>query len=291
MIQKFILGFGILAWAASAGATVFTIHEGDHYSTPRMLRLFSGTRMDLSVQFDESALYQFTGAAAADQGDTNKLYGFSDCLDSHMENSARFGWRDVGGQIEIRAFTHKDGKFSSVPIKFIEPNHIYSASISLSPDRRSYLYEFDGTQVTMERGCEQDRARGYHLQPYFGGNQAAPHEVRIRVNSSGALAPVLADFPYSNPMTGAGFKMRIHAFQSVAFFVRIYDVLGNLVWESSKESFSGEFKGEMSYQVDRYLPPGTYFVAPYGITPEGEVLRAGVNTRNSGDVYHLVVQR
>jgi hypothetical protein len=256
-----------------------------------MIRLFSGTRMDLSVQFDDSAFYQFTGSASGDQGDTNKLYGFSDCFDSHTENSARFGWRDLGGKIEIRAFTHKDGRFSSVPIKTIEPNHIYAASISLSPDRRSYLYEFDGTQVSMERGCDQDRAQGYHLQPYFGGNQVAPHEVRIRVNSSGALAPVFADFPYSNPMTGSGFKMRVQAFDSVAFFVRIYDSFGNRVWESSKENLGGNFKGDMSFQVDTFLSSGTYYVVPFGITEEGEVLRAGTNINASSEAYRLMVFR
>ena len=296
MIQKFMLGFGILGlatlgWAATAHATVFTIDEGAHYSTPRLVRLFSGTRMDLSVQFDASAFYQFTGAGISDQGDTNKLYGFSDCLDSHLENSARFGWRDLGGQIEIRAFTHKDGKFSSVPIKTIEPNHVYSGSISLSADRRNYIYEFDGAQVTMERGCDQERARGYHLQPYFGGNQSAPHRVRIRVNSSGELAPIFADFPYSNPMTGSGFRMRVHAFQAVTFFVRIYDLFGNQVWESSKESLSGGFKGDLNFQVDAFLPKGVYFVVPFGITTEGDVLRAGTNINASGDVYRLMVQR
>jgi|GEM_PF-2447547 len=286
-ILVFIFGFILTSTLTQAEARLYTIHEGDHVSTPRVVRFFSGTKMKLSFVFDSSAFYELTGAAAADQLDTSKLYGFSDCKSHHSENSARLGWRNHQGKIEIMTFTHRGGKFYYDLLTTVEPNRVNQASISLSEDRKSYIYEVNGTQATVERGCEDPKAIGYALQPYFGGNQVAPQEIRIRVDVADEVAPVVADVPYPTILNGGAFKMKVSAEEGVSFFVRLYDLTGRKTWESSRELLEPGAETVMNYQVTESLQSGMYLLVPYATTKEGVDLRAALSPSVSGDAYRV----
>jgi hypothetical protein len=61
-------------------------------------------------------------------------------------------------------------------------DRFYDYNIKLSSDRKKYVFSFNGQQVEMERGCSKNKATGYRLYPYFGGNQVAPHKITIELN-------------------------------------------------------------------------------------------------------------
>ena len=282
--------FGVLI-SGLAQAREYTIKRGNHYSTPRVVRFFSGTKMSLSFVFDESANYEFTGAAASDQLDINKLYGFSDCKSHHSENSARIGWRSNQGKIEIMAFTHRAGKFYYESLGFVEPNRVNQGSISLSDDKKSYIYEMNEAKLVVDRGCDDGKAVGYALQPYFGGNQSAPQDIRIRVDAAGELAPVFADFPYPTVLNGGAFKMKVAAEEGVSFFVKLFDSYGRKVWESSRQTLEAGSEQILDYQVTEVLSGGFYVVVPYATTTDGVEMRAAISPKASGEAYRLMVPR
>ncbi len=271
-----------------AQATLFTIHEGDHYSTPKVVRVFRGDRMDLSVGFDESARYDF-GPNQPDQADTNKLYGFSDCRSGHMTNSARFGWRYFEGQLQIMAFTHKNGVFSSKYITSIEPNQTYQASISLSADHERYVYEFNGVTTEMERGCDDRVAFGYHVYPYFGGNQTAPHDVRIRVDLGDEVGPAWVDLPYPNPVVDRKFKLKVNASKSVYLYLKVYDVSGRLVWNSPRLPVQAGSEVALGFEVPLGFASGLYLAVPVTVDESGTELRAGLTNRTSENALRILV--
>ena len=101
------------------GFEVFTIPAGAHNSIIRN-EVFEGSGIDIKVVFDESAIY--TLDVASDQGDINKLVGFSDCTQDHQSESARFGWRWFNSELQIIAYTYREGDLSfelmgSIPFK------------------------------------------------------------------------------------------------------------------------------------------------------------------------------
>ena len=278
-------------WAGKTQAREFLIKKGDHHSSPKVVRFVSGTSMKLSFVFDESANYEFTGAAASDQLDTNKLYGFSDCKSHHSENSARLGWRSNQGKIEIMAFTHRAGKFYYDSLGFVEPNRMNQGSISLSNDKKNYIYQMNETKLTVHRGCEDAKAVGHALQPYFGGNQTAPQDVHIRVDVAGELAPVFADFPYPTILNGGAFKMKVTAEEELAFFVRVYDSFGRKILESSKQVLESGTEQVLDFQVAEPTAGFFLLVVPYAITRDGLELKAAINPEASGEAYRVLVPR
>jgi hypothetical protein len=181
-VFSLVFMFCSTVYSSGAFATNFVIKKGGHESSPRSVQVFNSTGMSFSARFDKSAVYEFSGSAANDQYDINKLYGFSDCLTDHMKNSARFGWNWVNGQLQIHAFVHRDGKFYYKKIGVAHLDRFYDYNIKLSSDRKKYVFSFNGQQVEMERGCSKNKATGYRLYPYFGGNQVAPHKITIELN-------------------------------------------------------------------------------------------------------------
>ena len=70
--------------------TTFVIKKGQHRST-RALNYNKQTTFDWSIEFDSSAIYKTVDSL--NQMDINKLIGWSDCGEDHIESSIRFGWR------------------------------------------------------------------------------------------------------------------------------------------------------------------------------------------------------
>lgn len=42
-----------------------------------------------------------------------------------------------------------------------------------------YVFEMNGKKELMKRTCTEDSTSAYQLFPYFGGDEAAPHDVHI----------------------------------------------------------------------------------------------------------------
>jgi hypothetical protein len=157
--------------------TTFTIKEGKHRSITA-LRYSKDTVFKWNVKFDSSAIYR--SVDSLNQYDINKLIGWSDCGDSHTESSIRFGWRWLNDSLEIHWFKHEQGKFSFDLIKRVTLNeeHYYELTVF----RWDYKLVVDGTHVYVPRNCVRDRRR-YQLYPYFGGNETAPHNIKIQIKN------------------------------------------------------------------------------------------------------------
>ena len=91
------------------GFEIFTISQGNHSSILRN-EPFTGTGIRVTAIFDESA--EYTLDVASDQADINKLVGFSDCHQDHQSESARIGWRWYQDQLQLLAYTYREGQLS-----------------------------------------------------------------------------------------------------------------------------------------------------------------------------------
>lgn len=145
----------------------FIIPQGKHSALFNLKSLFEGiiywkpTRMTLTFKFDESAKYSTTGE---DGDDWNKLGGFS--RGWHHQNSVRIGWRwnDAMGKVELCTYRYINGtrKFEKLGYASIGETEFFTVQIH------------DGKLPSW----------GYKLHPYFGGNEKAPHEIKIRLRYS-----------------------------------------------------------------------------------------------------------
>lgn len=127
--------------------------------------------------FDDSAVYETIDPR--NQGDINKLYGFSDCGSHHHTNSARFGWRWFEGALQIFAYTYADGERAWAYLGDATIGE--QADYALTVDGAAYVFTFGGVTARLPRGCAGDGGVKYRLYPYFGGDEVAPHDITIRI--------------------------------------------------------------------------------------------------------------
>lgn len=157
------------------GYRTYTIKEGKHRST-YSYQTSRDKVFEWSVIFDSSAIY--TTEDPANQYAINKLIGWSDCGEDHMDYSIRFGWRWLNDSLEIHWFQHTHGQFSFAKIcnvSLCEPHNYY---LSLEGD--TYSLGVDGVYVSTSRSCIHDYKK-YKLYPYFGGEESAPHDIKIKI--------------------------------------------------------------------------------------------------------------
>lgn len=160
-----------------SGFEIFTISSGQHSSIVRTEE-FQGQGINVIVRFDESAAYTLQNPN--DQADINKLVGFSDCGQHHQSESARFGWRWYEDELQILAYAYLEGDLSYELMGAIPINQDIDLSIAIEDGR--YLFSGTGLQsVGMPRTGDCETGEKYWLWPYFGGNEPAPHTVRIEL--------------------------------------------------------------------------------------------------------------
>ena len=159
----------------TAGFTEYIIPAGAQYSNNEGTVAVKTTEYKFEVYFDSSAIYTLP---AADQHDINKLSGFADNAAIHLQYSARFGWRWSDTRLRLFGFVHNAGVIQEKEIGAIEIGRIYSCSIKVNGN--TYVFNVDGLgSVTLPRAATTAAAEGYRLYPYFGGNNTAPHEIRL----------------------------------------------------------------------------------------------------------------
>jgi len=145
-----------------------------HASGAHMKVTYTGHKR-FDITFDKSAAY--TTRNPQNQGDINKLFGFSDCGSQHQVNSARFGWRWYKNNLEIHAYTYQNKVRSAVYIGNVVIGK--ASRFELRVDKASYVFILDGKRVILPRACSGIPA-GYLLYPYFGGDEPAPHDIHIK---------------------------------------------------------------------------------------------------------------
>lgn len=156
--------------------TEYEIKKGHHSSVIRFNTLTSNT-LEFDAIFNESSKYQSNNEA--NQWDINKLYGFSECNTQHHNNSARFGWRWLDGNLEIHAYVYNDGERYTKFINNANLNQVHSYSIEIK--EKSYIFRMDDNIVIMDRTNKCDVGGYYMLYPYFGGDEKAPHDITIQI--------------------------------------------------------------------------------------------------------------
>jgi len=121
----------------------------------------------------------------ADQGDVNKLFGFS--IGKHHHTSFRFGWRPLlsTNSIEIVAYEYHDGiRQETLPIGTVSLNKWYSYKLIYSAKRQASTYKITKSPseysiTTHDVKLKKASGWGYTLRPYFGGNEKAPQKIII----------------------------------------------------------------------------------------------------------------
>jgi hypothetical protein len=162
----------------SEGYKTYTIKEGKHRST-YAYHTSIDTVFNWSIIFDSTAIY--TTQDPANQYDINKLIGWSDCGENHMDYSIRFGWRWLNDNLEIQWFKHTNGSFDFAKICNVSLCEAHEYYLSLT----GYKYKLcvDGNCVTIDRICPSDYKK-YKLYPYFGGQETAPHDIKIKIKNT-----------------------------------------------------------------------------------------------------------
>lgn len=155
--------------------TVYTIDQGAHYAGGNIYKALDLTEQKFIVRFDSSAIYQTVDPA--NQYDINKLYGFSDNNALHQDFSARIGWRWSDGALRLFGYVYNNSVRDSKELAAVAIGSEVNCSIKVTPT--SYRFTVNNAIDSLPRTSTTATAKGYQLYPYFGGNETAPHQVKI----------------------------------------------------------------------------------------------------------------
>jgi hypothetical protein len=155
---------------------IYTIPKGKHRCKPLRLGFWFGRdTFRWKVKFAPSCKYDLK---SVDQFDINKLVGVG-FLPTHHKDSARFGWKynTKTDLIELFAYCYIDGKRQSKYICDIVSGSDISVSLQIMPS--AYIFQAGLTMVTIKH--HHQKRFCYRLGAYFGGNETAPHEMKINI--------------------------------------------------------------------------------------------------------------
>lgn len=129
-------------------------------------------------KFDSSCLYDL---GDIDNWDTNKLFGVSTSY-NHMIQSARFGWRCVDKEnIEVMAFVHDEHFFlEPMVLGSVKPNELFEGKIVVKDLSFTFLFnKGNKPNVVLIPKKTKGWDFKYKLFPFFGGNEKAPHNMKL----------------------------------------------------------------------------------------------------------------
>lgn len=153
----------------------YTIKKGNQYCDGNVYKAIETNEMSFVAKFDSSAIYETQ--SAENQYDINKLYGFSDNNADHHQYSARFGWRWSANALRLFAYVYNNGAVTSKELATVNIGSEINCSIKITPT--NYLFTVNGITTQLPRMAATEKAKGYQLYPYFGGDEVAPHQVNI----------------------------------------------------------------------------------------------------------------
>lgn len=153
----------------------FLIPQGQHFATGNAYKSVEIKEQKFTVKFDSSAIYQTS--SADNQLDINKLYGFADNNQNHQQFSARFGWRWSANALRLFAYVYNNGSRDSKELGTVSIGEENNCSIKVTPT--AYIFTLNNKVDSLPRLSTTANAVGYQLYPYFGGDETAPHAIRI----------------------------------------------------------------------------------------------------------------
>jgi hypothetical protein len=160
-----------------ASFTNYTLKKGAHFADFNTYQTVNYAEQTFIVVFDSSAIYKTTDPA--NQDDVNKLYGFADNDTSHHAFSARFGWNWLNNALWLYAYVYNDGILQPIELTTIPLNQEVKCSIKVNAS--NYVFTVNGNSVAVLRTSKTPTGKGYRLYPYFGGDETAPHDIKIKI--------------------------------------------------------------------------------------------------------------
>jgi hypothetical protein len=157
----------------------YTIQKGNQYCDANAYKAIETNEMKFAVKFDSTAIYET--ASPENQLDINKLYGFSDNDADHHQYSARFGWRWSDKALRLFAYVYNNGSVSSKELTVVNIGAEISCSIKVTS--ANYLFTVNEVTTQLPRTATTEKAKGYQLYPYFGGDEVAPHQINIWIKN------------------------------------------------------------------------------------------------------------
>jgi len=157
----------------------YKISKGNHEIDNNSVGIFNGNELKFQAIFDSTCIYKTV--IPGNQNDINKLLGFSDCNSQHHENSARFGWNWRENALRIYAYVYVAGQRQEKELGTVELGK--SASFQLSTSSNTYVFVFNGNTTIMPRHCSGGLGIAYKLLPYFGGDEVAPQDIKIKIRN------------------------------------------------------------------------------------------------------------
>lgn len=162
------------------------IEAGEHEPNPKRKvgLLVSPHEVSATVTFDSSCIYDL---GTADADDWNKVIGlgFVGSKDQslagvppHQVDGARVGWRwnKQRNCIDLGAYIYVEGKRIDFKVAETTINTPTKLTIKIDYDRK--MYQVLGGQAVP---FTHDKSFAYNTGLYFGGNQVAPHRIRVKI--------------------------------------------------------------------------------------------------------------
>lgn len=162
------------------------LKQGAHEPFPRRKEgtLIKPRLLFATVTFDSSCIYTLDGG---NQQDWNKLIGFGFVgsknqniyTPPHRVDGVRIGWRwnPASQRIELGSYVYKAGVLQAKMLKDVKINEPIDVSIKVDYKRKVY------TVMDIEEiPYEHDKSIVMRTGVYFGGQEVAPHDMRIRIS-------------------------------------------------------------------------------------------------------------
>jgi hypothetical protein len=185
--SSIVTGNNVIKYTVAAGQQAF---QPADYSSPVLSNTlsFNGTFLPNT---------NYTLAETDNHAQVSKMYGFTDCGDTVLENSARFGWEVINGNLSIFDFRQINGVITydeSHPMAVLNFGQQYYFQIqavsntdaSTNVTTNSYIFTIKTSQngtviatATDARACASGAK--FINTPYFGGTVAAPHAMEIDI--------------------------------------------------------------------------------------------------------------
>ncbi|MBC7588270.1 MAG: hypothetical protein H7178_07905 [Chitinophagaceae bacterium] len=155
----------------------YLIKKGSQFCLQNIYKEINTQEMKFVVKFDSSAVYETINPA--NQFDINKLYGFADNDSIHHVCSARFGWNWINNSLWLYGYVYNNTVLLKQTLTTIPIGQEINCSIKVNGN--TYIFMVNGTAFTMPRTSTTPKGKGYQLYPYFGGDELAPHDIRIAI--------------------------------------------------------------------------------------------------------------
>ncbi len=163
--------------------TTYSIKQGqyyaDGYDSSHFVRIITDD-LKFVAKFDSSAIY--STFFATNQLDVNKLYGFSDNNTDHHQFSARVGWAWYYNALHLFGYTYNNGERTIQQLGQYQIGQNINCRIQVDNGNKNYLFTINGKTTAMPRAATTAKGSGYRLYPYFGGDEPAPHPVKIQIS-------------------------------------------------------------------------------------------------------------